>query len=88
MTNYIEDMMQTAGVAKQYYAFYSGNGKKYTWELNEDGNKEYNMYFIGKPKLEQREFSPEKQLEIIKLIGSKIYVSFALYGREICFFYI
>lgn len=73
MTNHIENMMRTAGVEEQYYSFMSADGNTYTWELNEDGNEKYNMRFIGRPVLKQRNFTTEKQLEIIKLIGD-IYI--------------
>jgi len=69
MTNYIDEMIKTAGVREIYWSFESADGNTYTWELNEDGNEKHNMCFFGKPELKQRYFTAEKQLEIIKLIG-------------------
>lgn len=84
MTDYIEQMMETAGVKEQYYSFNSADGNIYTWELDEDGEEKYNMCFIGKPEIKQRLFTAEKQLELIKLIAIKntyldIEIEFAMF---------
>ena len=62
----VEKMYENAGVEKQYYYFDSADGNTYTWELNENGNDKHNMCFIGKPKIKDREFTAEKQLELVK----------------------
>lgn len=61
----VEKLYENAGVEKQYYYFDSADGNTYTWELNENGNDKHNMCFIGKPKIKDRVFTPEKQLELI-----------------------
>ena len=70
MTNHIEELMKAAGVEKQYYSFKSADGNTYNWELNENGNEKYKKHFIGEPELKERTFTPAKQLELIKLIGT------------------
>ena len=62
----VEKLYKNAGVEKQYYYFDSADGNTYTWELNENGNDKHNMCFIGKPKIKDREFTPEKQLGLIE----------------------
>lgn len=62
----VEKLYKIAGVEKQYYYFDSADGNTYTWELNENGNDKHNMCFIGKPKIKDREFTAEKQLELFK----------------------
>ena len=64
----VEKLYKIAGVKKQYYYFDSADGNTYTWELNENGNDKHNMCFIGKPKIKDREFTAEKQLEVVKMI--------------------
>ncbi len=64
----IDEMYEKYGVAREYYSFNSSDGNAYNWELNEDGNKKYNMLFLGKPLLQRREFTTEKQLGLIKFI--------------------
>ena len=66
----VEKLYKNAGVEKQYYYFDSADGNTYTWELNENGNDKHNMCFIGKPKIKDREFTAEKQIELIKWLSN------------------
>lgn len=79
MTNHIEELMKAAGVEKQYYSFKSADGSTYNWELNENGNEKYKKHFIGEPELKERTFTPEKQLELIKLVLKKPYIEWEQY---------